>query len=64
MATQGNENALYFVNNFSLPVACQSAAGQAKIFPQKLRHAYYDAKVSYTKFFSSWLRRLSSNNRF
>ena len=36
MATQGNENALQFVNNFSLPVACQPAAGQAKIFPPKI----------------------------
>ena len=31
MATQGNEYAL-FVNNFFLPVACQSAAGQVKNF--------------------------------
>ena len=36
MATQGNENALQFVNNFSRPVACQPAAGQAKIFPPKI----------------------------
>ena len=33
---QGNENALYFVNNFFPPVACQSTAGQAIIFPPKI----------------------------
>ena len=32
---KGNENALYFVNNFSPPVACQFTAGQAIIFPPK-----------------------------
>ena len=33
---QGSENALWFVNNFSPPVACQSTAGQAIIFPPKI----------------------------